>query len=141
MSREDPWARHQQRVWLERARDPEVPKWLRIAFYAWGRHKANGHATFEPGELGLLVGVVNRATGELRPVDPSNLRHEICKAVEKGYLAEQSTAQCLVVPPYAISGGWGSEYEKCSVHGNGVIRWSRTTAHAKPSPPLLRVVV
>lgn len=82
-----------------------MPLWLRIAFLAYGSHRQNGHANFRPGELVTILG---------KPGD--QISRALRKAREKGYLARESTARCLVVPPHAVTGGLGHPNEVCAVH-------------------------
>jgi hypothetical protein len=111
------WARHYQNVWGERAGDASYPMWLRVASAAYGSHRANGHAQYARGALALVLGHVDKTTGEIVPLDRSNLRRAIQTAVEFGWLARQSTARCLVVPAHAIDGGLGgSPHQECPQH-------------------------
>lgn len=112
---EHPWAKHYQHAWAERSGDPNLPDWLRVAALAYGKHSANGHASFAPGDLALVLGTIDRETGELRP--SRNVSRAIQTAVRYGWLATGSRTRCLVVPAFAVSGGLGSEYAKCQVHG------------------------
>ncbi len=111
---EHPWAKHYQHVWQERAGNPNFPDWLRVAALAYGRHTANGHAVFAPGEVALVLGNVNLATGELRP--SANASRAIKKAVEYGWLSGGSKTRCLIVPAHAVGGGLGSDRKGCPFH-------------------------
>jgi hypothetical protein len=128
----NPWARHYQSVWHERTADRRIPLWLRVAFLAFGAHKANGHARFKPGEIGMIFGTVDTETGEIKPVDKANVQRAIRNATQAGWLAEGSSSLCLVVPAHAITGGLGFENEVCPLH-------ERTAARRrKPSGNHLR---
>jgi hypothetical protein len=59
-----PWAKHYQHAWEERSGDPNLPDWLRVAALAYGKHSANGHAVFGPGDLALVLGSVDPVTGD-----------------------------------------------------------------------------
>ena len=104
------WAMHFQSVWAERAANRLYPLWQRVAFLAYARHKANGHSTFQRGELSRLLG------DGLKRVDTNNLQRAIRTAVNKGWLDRSSGAECLVVPRHAIRGGLGAAYAACAVH-------------------------
>lgn len=116
MTTEKPWARHYQHVWHERTADARLPLWLRVAFLAYGCHRANGHARFKPGEIAEVFGTVNGTTGEIKAADKHNIQRAIRNAVERGWLAEGSSTLCLVVPAHAIEGGLGYTGEKCPLH-------------------------
>jgi hypothetical protein len=102
---QNPWAKHYQGVWHERAGDPRLPYWFRVTALAFGCHCQNGHARFDKGQIGMVLGRLDPDTGEFFPLDRHNVRRAIDKAVEFGLLAEGSSALCLVVPAHAISGG------------------------------------
>lgn len=112
----NPWTRHYQSVWLERTADGQLPAWLRVAFLAFGSHRANGHARFKPGDIGLVLGTVDQTTGEIRPADKHNVQRAIKAAVSRGYLAQGSSSLCLIVPAHAIEGGLGFDSEVCPIH-------------------------
>ena len=111
-----PWARHFQRAWQERTADPDLPLWLRLVSAAYGNHRANGHAVFARGDLAIALGHPDVTTGEIFPVDRSNLRRAIQVAVKHQWLSPQSTTRCLVVPAHAVSGGLGSPAQECPQH-------------------------
>lgn len=111
------WSRQYQDVWLERTADRSLPAWLRVAFLAYGSHRANGHAPFEDGDVGLMLGSVDRTTGEIRPADKANVQRAIRNAVKAGWLAEGSSSRCLIVPGHAIEGGLGGKpHDPCDRH-------------------------
>jgi hypothetical protein len=116
MSVRNPWARHYQSIWHDRAGDDSLPNWLRVAALAYGAHKANGHAMFEPRAIGLVLARVDRETGVVTELDSGNVKHAIDRAVQAGWLAEGSGARCLVVPGHAISGGLGRTTDPCPQH-------------------------
>lgn len=109
------WAKHFQSVWEERAADPAYPLWCRVAWLAYARHKANGHANFQRGQLGAILG--SSGKDGFKPLDPNNLQRAIRKAKKSGLLDISSCAECLVVPTHAIEGGWGGRRDSpCNVH-------------------------
>ena len=105
----NPWARHFQAVWQERSGDPRLPAWLRVACLVYGSHTANGHATFKPGQIALVLAKVDQKTGEVRVPSKYAIRRAIASAVEYGWLAKESGSLCLVVPGHAINGGLGGK--------------------------------
>jgi hypothetical protein len=102
------WARHFQHGWAARAVDDRwnAPLWLRVAFLAYSRHDANGHARFEVGEIGKILG----------RRDPGNVSKAIKEAVRLDWLDLESCPQCLVVPPHLIQGGLGNAENPCEFH-------------------------
>jgi hypothetical protein len=113
-----PWARHFQGPWEERAAKRSVPAYLRVAFLAYARHHANGHAIFQPGEIGLLLGRPTPSEVELvKPMDKHNVQRAIRVAVAEEWLAVGSGSTCLIVPGHAIEGGLGNPFEPCPRHG------------------------
>lgn len=105
MSKPSPrvWARHFQDDWQARAGDPRLPYWLRVTALAYGSHADNGHARFKRGEVALILGSVDQETGEVRPF--ANVRREIARAVEYGWLENGSYWGCLIVPAHSIRKG------------------------------------
>ena len=111
------WARHYQHAWEERSGNPRFPMWLRVASLALGKHKANGHAVFRPGEIALALTTVDLDTGELHQPDRRGVRRAITTAIDYGFLSTGSRSTCLVVPRHAVEGGWGGEASTpCPVH-------------------------
>jgi hypothetical protein len=98
-----PYGMHFHHVWLERAKDPRLPGYLRVAAVAYGRHLGNGHAPLGEGELAHLLGVRDPATGSWRA--NANVNRSIRTAIDYGLLAPGSSRRCLVVPINAIWGG------------------------------------
>jgi hypothetical protein len=115
MSVQNPYGMHYQSVWEERSANPLLPNWIRVAALAFGCHRANGHANFKPGELGELLGKPAPGGGWAR-ITPQAVSNAIKLAKNAGWIAEDSTARCLVVPHHAVSGGLGNANEKCPVH-------------------------
>lgn len=98
-----PWARHFLDVWQERAGDPRLPPWFRVAALAYGSHQNNGHAPFKPGQVALVLGGIDASTGEFIPC--RNVTRPISLAVEFGLLAPGSYHRCLIVPSHAVRKG------------------------------------
>lgn len=115
MSIQNPFAMHRQAVWKERAANraanPTMPLWIRVASLAFGCHRANGHAAFKLGEIAELLG----KPGE--PLSAQSVSNAIKLAKNSGWIAQESTSRCLVVPPHAVSGGLGHPNERCPIHG------------------------
>lgn len=110
MSVANPWARHYQSAWEERAARRNLPNWLRVAALAYGGHAANGHALFKPGDLAIALGEPGR------PMDKHNVQRAIKTAVDNGWLSGLSGSTCLVVPAHAVTGGMGRPNQTCPVH-------------------------
>lgn len=115
MSLINPFSFHYQGVWLERSANPDLPFWLRLASLALGKHKANGHANFGAGEIARLLGK-RGPDGQVKALSDSAVSNAIRRAKELGFIADQSYARCLVVPPHAVTHGLGSAYERCRIH-------------------------
>lgn len=115
MSRETAWSRHYQEPWAEDALNPAYPMPLRVAFLAFGRHRANGHATFRQGEVANVLGHFDDH-GTWVPADRRTVYRAIARAVEYGLLDEGSKTLCLVVPSHRIQGGMGSPETPCRRH-------------------------
>ena len=111
---ERPWARHYMEEWHSRAGDSRFPHWLRVAALAYGSHHDNGHAPFKRGQIALVLGSVDRTTGEVSPY--GNVGRAIADAVAYGWLAPESYWGCLVVPAHAIKKGQHGRRTPCPVH-------------------------
>lgn len=110
-----PFAMHSQPVWEERAANSDLPDWLRLVSLAYGKHRRNGHANFQPGDLRLALARVDTETGVLTPC--VNVSRAVNLAVRHRWLARGSRTTCLVVPGHAVWGGSaGSEHAPCRVH-------------------------
>ncbi|WP_149448463.1 hypothetical protein [Mycolicibacterium sp. P9-22] len=112
---QNPFSMHRQKVWLERAADPKLPRWVRVSALAFARHKGNGHACFRVGEIATLLGSPD-PNGNIKPVAGSVVSDAIRAAKKKEWIAPQSHARCLVVPPHAIQGGLGASSTVCPFH-------------------------
>jgi hypothetical protein len=107
------WAKHYQAFWEGLAANPDVPMFARVFSLAYGCHKSNGHASFEPGQMAATL-LVRRDAG-MTECDRSTLYRAIKTAVKYGYLAEGSCERCLIVPAEGISLPLG-EYTRCGYH-------------------------
>ncbi|EWT04651.1 hypothetical protein N864_10855 [Intrasporangium chromatireducens Q5-1] len=112
----NPWAKHFQLVWENRAGDPRLPLWLRVVSLAYGKHRANGHAPFDPGQVALVLSTVDPDTGELITPKRQNVHRAIKAAVDYGFILDGSSSRCLVVPSHAVSGGLGMPGTPCRWH-------------------------
>jgi hypothetical protein len=109
----NPWARHYQSGWENRAANHELPMWARVVCYAYGRHDANGHARFERGDLVQLLGKPPKDGAPFKPAPRQSMHDAIATAVRFGWLDEGSFAECLVVPGHEITGGLGKADAEC----------------------------
>ena len=116
MSITNPFALHRQGVWLERAADETLPNWVRLAALAFARHRGNGHANFCAGEIAKLL-AASTPSGDRKPMSHQAVSNTIARAKSKGWIADESTARCLVVPHHAVEGGLGKSWDKCRFHG------------------------
>lgn len=110
------WAKHYQNVWEERSASDMFPAWFRVMALAYGMHKANGHACFEPGSIGMILGSP-REDGGWNSMHKAHVQNAIKTAIKRGLLHESSNSRCLVVPRHAIQKDWGSTTAVCPVHG------------------------
>jgi hypothetical protein len=111
-----PWAAHSQSEWENRAADATLPNWLRVVCYAYGRHEANGHATFTRGQLAWLLGRPPTSKHPFTRATKYDVRDAIAIAVRHGWLAVGSCSECLIVPAHAIEGPIGNSEAPCPVH-------------------------
>lgn len=116
MGSHNTWTRHYQIGWERRAANTNAPLWARVASLAYARHEANGHATFQRGELCWILGTPTKAGQPFKRRDSATIRDAIAVAVKYGWLAEPSCNVCLVVPSHDISGPHGDESKPCPVH-------------------------
>jgi hypothetical protein len=84
------WATHYQIEWENWAADTKLPLWLRISCLAYGRHEANGHATFGRGQLSWILGTPPTADHPFKRIDKYTVRDTIKLATGHGWLAEGS---------------------------------------------------
>jgi hypothetical protein len=110
------WAAHCQEQWLEDALNPRWPGPLRVAFVAYGRHAANGHAFLKQGELAKLLPLGMSADGLPASPTRSTLNRWIKTAVDYGFLDEGSKLLCLIVPSHRAQGGRGDPNAPCRRH-------------------------
>lgn len=109
------WAAHCQEAWKDDAANPRFPLPLRVAFLAYGNHKANGHATFKQGEVARALAKFDESGSPVLPARQAVYR-AIQQAVDYGLLAEGSRALCLIVPNHRIQGGHGNPDAPCRRH-------------------------
>lgn len=110
------WGAHCQPVFLEDALNPRWPGPLRVAFVAYGLHKANGHAYLKQGELASLLPLAVGEDGFPTLPSRQTLNRWIGVAVEHGFLDKGSKLLCLVVPSHRVQGGRGDKYAPCKRH-------------------------
>ena len=109
------WTKHYQSAYLEDAANPRYPNAIRVAFLAYGKHKANGHARFKQREIANVLGEVDE-NGDFVPASKYVVERAIKTAVSYGLLAEGSKALCLVVPGHRIRGHHGDAEAPCDRH-------------------------
>jgi hypothetical protein len=85
------YATHKHSFWAERANNPDAPGWFRVAAFAYGSDRANGHVNLAPGELQMWLG----ESGEAGKRATSRA---IKTAVEYGLLGDGSGTRCLIIP-------------------------------------------
>jgi hypothetical protein len=102
------WSAHSQDHWLDRAGDHRFPDFLRIVFVAYGRHRANGHAKLDRGDLAYYL---VREDGSLP--DRRTVYKGIRRAVDLGLILDISNALCLVVSSHDVQGGKGNPETRC----------------------------
>jgi hypothetical protein len=125
------WTKHYQSAYLEDAANPKYPNAIRVAFLAYGTHKANGHARFKQREVAAVLGAVDKV-GTFEPASKYVVDRAIKTAIAYGLLAPESKALCLVVPGHRIRGHQGDPETPCSRH--------RKPARKASSTPRLRAV-
>jgi hypothetical protein len=116
MSVYNPWTRHYQIEWENRAANPDTPMWARIICLAYGRHAANGHAIFHRGQLTWLLGTPPKGDKPFKRAQRQTVNNAIQTAVRYGWLDSGSCLECLVVPGHAIQGPQGKADAPCPVH-------------------------
>lgn len=126
---EGAWARHFQDAWHDDSLNPKFPKALRVAFLAYGTHRANGHARFKTGEIAKVLSRVDE-TGTLIPAAYNTVHRAITTAIELGLLDKGSTSLCLIVPNHRISGGVGDADDPCDRHDQPARRRRKTSLKA-----------
>ncbi len=135
------WSKHFHEAYLEDAANPKYPKAIRVAFLAYGTHKANGHARFKRREVGRLLGEFDQQ-GTFVDADRYAVNRAINTAIEYGLLSPGSNALCLIVPGHRIQGHRGDADKRCDRHRtvaatrNG--RGSNVAVPAVTSPEVLR---
>lgn len=114
-----PWTKHSQIGYRNLAENELAPAFLRLAWYAMGRHNASGHCQLKRGELANFLG---KGESKYRHVDVA-----IAKAVQCGLLDASSQATCLVVNGLLIEGPPGDPDSPCATHriGKGGAVWAK----------------
>lgn len=124
------WTKHYQSAYLEDAANTSYPFAIRVAFLAYGTHKANGHARFRQREVGKVLGEF--VDGTFVPASRYAVDRAIKTAIAYGLLAEGSKALCLIVPGHRIRGHSGEPDAPCDRH-------RRTPKRTAKAPHLRRV--
>ena len=110
------WGAYAQPAMEMWARSPDVsPMAVRVLFAALGRHDRTGHAPFRVRELAEVLSSVDRKTGALIAARPDSVSKAVRAAKELSYIADASTARCLILSPRVFqkaSGGGAT----CWVH-------------------------
>ncbi len=109
------WAIHYQQTWKDDAANPHFSMPLRVAFLAYGNHRANGHANFAQQEIAKCLGRFDD-DGTFVPADRRTVTRAINQAVAWGLLGEGSRALCLIVPRHRAAGGPGNDNDPCKRH-------------------------
>ncbi|MDT5127990.1 MAG: hypothetical protein QOH54_3634 [Mycobacterium sp.] len=116
MTVQNPWTRHFQSGWENRAANTDAPLWARLVSLAYGRHEANGHANFTRGDLLWILGTPAKDGQPFKRRHSASIRDAIEVAVKYGWLAEGSCNECLIVPSHEIEGPMGNADKPCPVH-------------------------
>lgn len=117
------WARHYQESWHERSGNRRLPRWLRVLALAYGAHENNGHALFKRGEVALVLGAVDRDTGEVVPLSRQRVHEAVQLAIELDFLGDGSNARCLIVPAHDVKKGPLDQPDKpCPIHLKRAVR-------------------
>jgi hypothetical protein len=110
LGRGNPAGLHLHSYWQDRAGDDKLPIWLRLAAIAYASHHKNGHATFYMSGESTLPKTLGR--------DKRVIQNELKKAIDRGFLAEQSNINCLVLPDGIFGGAEGHKFADCKLHPN-----------------------
>lgn len=109
-----------QKQLLEQARNPDLPNLMRLEKAVLAMSDDAGHAQFPPSGLAQILCVVDRKTGEVRPMSRYQVRDLLQKAKELGLITQDSTARCVRRPEHVWTGGRpGSGRRECHVHKAG----------------------
>jgi len=109
------WTKHYQSAYLEDAADPAYPNAIRVAFFAYGKYKANGHARLKQRQIANLLGAFDD-DGTFVPTSKYVVDRAIKTAISYGLLAPGSKALCLIVPGHRIRGHHGEPEAPCDRH-------------------------
>lgn len=122
------WTKHYQSAYLEDAANPAYPNAIRVAFLAYGEHKANGHARFKQREIANVLGEMD--DGTFVPASKYVVDRAIKTAISYGLLSPGSRALCLIVPGHRIRGHHGEADATCDRH-QSTARRAHTTTHLR----------
>ncbi|MGY1686884.1 hypothetical protein ACI8AK_14965 [Geodermatophilus sp. SYSU D00867] len=110
------WGAYAQPAMAMWARSPDLsPMAVRVLFAAMGRHDQTGHAPFRVRELADVLSVADKGTGQLVAARPDSVSKAVRSAKELGYIANESTARCLVLSPRLFQKASGRR-TTCGVH-------------------------
>ncbi|TWE13258.1 hypothetical protein BKA23_2087 [Rudaeicoccus suwonensis] len=122
----DLFNKHYRGVWEGHAANESAPRWLRAACLAYARCQPNGHTPFPRGLVALALATHDPVTGELIVPDRRTVYDAIRVAVDNGWLAQQSCARCLIVPPHAVAFDVGTAKAR-----NAVCTWHESKSTRK----------
>jgi hypothetical protein len=109
-----PWLKTYRRGWETKAANLDLHQWLRVHALAMVRMPGNRHVTFQPGELGRVLSVVDKRTGVLKPDD--NIDRAVKDAIRYGYVDPASTTRCVrILQDDAAYPLFGQEDAPCPV--------------------------
>jgi len=114
----DTWHAGNDRDCEQKAKDLRVPRFLRVIEAAKSRANIWGHAAFRPGELADWLG------DKKGTPDRTTVWRAIKQAVEYGYLAPASTAECLVLNRAYYTRGRGRA-EGCYEGSHAKVRYQQ----------------
>ncbi len=124
------FTKHSRGAYVEDAGNPTYPNAIRVAFLAYGHHRANGHARFKSREIANVLGSFDEI-GTFVPASKYAVQRAINTAIEWGLLDPTSKALCLVVPGHRIRGHLGDIDAPCDRHATRKGAASRAVPSAK----------
>lgn len=112
-----------------RRRD-ELSADLRLFALAMSRMNNGGHAEFQPGELSLMMATVDKKTGEILPMNRSQIFRLKRKLANAGFLVNASGGvTCVWVNAGAVWAGRQNGYWRCKTHKTAG-RWPEDKAQS-----------
>ncbi|MCL3818548.1 hypothetical protein [Aeromicrobium wangtongii] len=115
---EPPWIKSRRGGWESKASNLDLHQWLRVHALAMARMPGNRHVTFQPGELGQVLSVVDKKTGVLKP--DKNIDRAVKDAIRFGYVHPASTTRCVrILKEDAAYPLFGQEDRPCPVCDRG----------------------